>query len=299
MLFRSRPAQLKPVDPSSGWLVQRWRLNKPRTEQPAPFGEYKGDPQEAFWAFDRQMAYAIHDYQSDQPAKQPQLLSVTAGNVPTENGCGEPVDLPFQPEEDGVTFRLRTAFMDVVPGDANRNHNAARWAYAPAGSLIGHSSAIEPIRLHKIVGPVRHIDNDTFRLCYDRMNFVGGQRRWHIWVWASHPGDSVYKNAVQQAHIAIRPNNIGKAQCIAFDAIPDQKAGTERLRLRAVSDAGLKVYFYVLEGPAVVEDNQLVFTPLPPRTKYPVKITVVAWQHGLPEKVQTALPVSRLFLITN
>ena len=92
---------------------------------------------------------------------------------------------------------------------------------------------------------------------------------------------------------------MGKAQCIAFDAIPDQKAGTERLRLRAVSDAGLKVYFYVLEGPAVVEDNQLVFTPLPPRTKYPVKITVVAWQHGLPEKVQTALPVSRLFLITN
>lgn len=293
-----RSVQLISVDPTNGWLVQRWHLNKPRTEQPAPFKEYKGEHREAFWAFDKQMAYAIHDYQSDQPAKMPQLLSVTTGDIPKEKGCGEPVDLPFHPEDDGVTFRLRTAFMDVVPGNATHNHNAARWAYASAGSPIGHCSTSESIRLHKIVGPVRQIENDTFQLSYDRMNYVGGQRRWNIWVWANHPGDATYKNAVQQAHITLQTNTAGKSQSITFNAIPDQKAGAEPLRLRAVSDAGLKVYFYVLEGPAVVEGDCLKLTPIPPRTTYPIKVTVVAWQHGLPEKIKTAQPVARSFLIT-
>jgi hypothetical protein len=69
--------------------------------------------------------------------------------------------------------------------------------------------------------------------------------------------------------------------------------------LKAVSDAGMPVYYYVLEGPAEIKGNRLFFTNIPPRSRYPVKVTVVAWQYGrrLEPQVQTAGPVTRTFYI--
>ena len=61
------------------------------------------------------------------------------------------------------------------------------------------------------------------------------------------------------------------------------------------SDCGLPVYYYVKEGPAEIEGNKLVFTRIPPRSKFPLKVTVVAWQYGLAGEVQTAEPVERSF----
>lgn len=49
---------------------------------------------------------------------------------------------------------------------------------------------------------------------------------------------------------------------------------------------GLKVYYYVREGPTEVDGDVLKFTPIPPRAKFPVRGTVVAWQHGLPGKLK-------------
>jgi hypothetical protein len=44
----------------------------------------------------------------------------------------------------------------------------------------------------------------------------------------------------------------------------------------------------------------LKFTSLPPRTKFPVQVTVVAWQYGraVEPKLQSAAPVERTFFIT-
>ena len=128
-----QPPVLKPIDPTKGWLVQRWHLNQPRTVEPAPYAKYQGDPKEAFWAFDKQMALAIQNYMADQPGKLPQLLSVTSDDQPVAAGCGEPVTPQFIPDADGVTFHLKTSFMNVVPGDADHNQNPARWACLPAG----------------------------------------------------------------------------------------------------------------------------------------------------------------------
>ena len=57
------------------------------------------------------------------------------------------------------------------------------------------------------------------------------------------------------------------------------------------------VYYYVKEGPAEIEGNKLVFTRIPPRSKFPLKVTVVAWQYGLAGEVQTAESVERSFFI--
>jgi hypothetical protein len=60
------------------------------------------------------------------------------------------------------------------------------------------------------------------------------------------------------------------------------------------------VYYYVREGPAEVDGDVLKFTSLPPRTKFPVQVTVVAWQYGraVEPKLQSAAPVERTFFIT-
>ena len=71
----------------------------------------------------------------------------------------------------------------------------------------------------------------------------------------------------------------------------------EQNRRCAASDAGTKIYYYVLEGPAEVDGDVLKFTQIPPRAKFPVRVTVVAWQHGLPGKIKSATPVARAFLI--
>lgn len=289
-----QPLVLKPIDPAKGWLVERWHLNQPRQFKPAPVAKYQGDPTQAFWCFDKEMALATQNYMADQPGKLPQLLSVTDGQSPLENGCGEPVEPRFIPDADGVTFHLKTAFMDFVP----TNGNAVRWAYSAAGTKLGHASGGGPIQLHKIVGPAIQTGTNTFQFAMNRVNSTEDRRNFDIWVWASHPGDAKYKSMVQQAMIRVPQNTEGREQKISFTEISDVKAGAKPLQLNATSDAGTKMYYYVLEGPAEVDGATLKFTLIPPRARFPVKVSVVAWQHGLPGKVQTAVPVTREFFLT-
>lgn len=83
----------------------------------------------------------------------------------------------------------------------------------------------------------------------------------------------------------------------SFPGIGDVKAGTESVTLDATSDCGLPVYYYVKEGPAEIRGNKVIFTKIPPRSRYPLKVRVVAWQYGIAGKVQTAEPVERTFFI--
>jgi hypothetical protein len=77
------------------------------------------------------------------------------------------------------------------------------------------------------------------------------------------------------------------------------KAGTVSLPLVATTDAGLPVQFFVQAGPAIVSDGKLVFTAIPPRSAFPVEVTVVAWQwgRGTEPKVKTAELVSQTFRV--
>jgi hypothetical protein len=296
-----QPPVLKPVDPTKGWLVQRWHLNQLRTVKPAPFAKYTGDPKEEFWAFDKEMAWDTQNYFADRSGKLPQLLSLTTDDMPLAKGCGEPVDLPFLPLADGVTFRLQTAFMSLVPGDATHNQNAARWAYLPPGSPLGHATGDGPIELHKIVGPVIQTGTNTFRIAFSGVSSTRDGRNNDIWLWGSQAGDTKYKNIVQQAHMRIPDFNQGTPQRITFPEIPGQKAGTKSLKLGAVSDSGREVYYYVREGPAEIDGDELRFTSIPPRARFPVKVTVVAWQLGRngDPKLMTATPVEQTFEIHN
>jgi hypothetical protein len=61
----------------------------------------------------------------------------------------------------------------------------------------------------------------------------------------------------------------------------------------------MAVYYYVQQGPAEIKGDQLIFTGIPPKSKFPIQVTVVAWQYGrnIEPKVKTAEPVFQSFVI--
>jgi hypothetical protein len=290
---------LKSVDPRAGWLVERWHLNQPRTIKPAPFAKFAGGTNDAFWAFDKETAWAIQNYRADQIGKSPQLLGfVQDGKTIPQTDTHNQVSLKFQPDADGLTFHLATTFLNSVESGSK---NLSRWTGLPVGSPLGHATGGGPIKISCISGPVEKISDDSFRVQFDRVASTPDRRNSDIWLLAEHPGDAKFKSAVQQALLKI-PVQLkdGAAQHITFPEIADVKLGVTKIKLAASSDAGVPVYYYVREGPAEIAGDTLRLTKIPLRAKFPVKVTVVAWQYGrsIEPKLRSAEPVERTFSIS-
>jgi hypothetical protein len=278
------PPVLKPIDPTKGWLIERWHKDTPPSAPAAPYAEYGGDRTQALWCLDKEMADVTEQYYRRVRGKRPQLIAFVADR---KTYSGEPCSPPLVLESDGVTFHLHSEFLDKVIGNGE---NPSRWAGLPNGSPLGHAKSGRPIVLSPIVGPVVKLADDTFQIHLDRKFSTTDRRNNDIWILASHPGDDQYKSAVQQALFRLQPNKEGRPQKITFPNIPDQPIGTKTVSLNASSDAGLPVHYFVREGPAEVEGNTLTLLPIPPRAKFPVRVTVFAWQwgRGSDPKVQTA-----------
>jgi hypothetical protein len=295
----TRHSALIPIDPTKiGWLADKWRLGQPPTAPPAPAAQYIGDPKEAFWYFDQETAKAIENYGARQRGPKSQLVGLLQhGQFVPQTDTHLQLTPKFEPQADGVTFKLLAAFYETVPAGSPR---LPRWTGLPAGAPIGHAHGGGPISIDRICGPFEKVGPDTFALRLQK-GITGREERYELVLAATHPGDKQYKPAVQQAHIFVPGRNKeGADQHIAFPAIPDQKAEAKSLKLTAISDSNMPVYYYVREGPAEVERDTLTFTPIPSHATQPVKVTVVAWQYGrsIEPKIKTAVPVERTFHIT-
>ncbi|MDP4277537.1 MAG: hypothetical protein Q8914_07875, partial [Bacteroidota bacterium] len=290
---------LIPIDPQkNGWLAGKWRKDQPPLAEAAPVGRYKGDAREAFWYFDKETAMAVEAYGKAFRGLKPQLVGyVQNGKMVPQQNTHLQVSMRFMPENDGVTFRLKGAFYDTVPAGSPRSAN---WSGLPAGSPIGHSKNARSISIERICGPFRKLSDSTFILALNREVDLTAPKLTLTFA-VKHPGDCDYKAAVQQGEMLL-PSVLeeGAEQTITFAPVPDQKVGVKSLKLNATSDAGVPVFFYVLEGPARLDGNLLTFTAIPPRASYPVKVTVVAWQYGRSSepKLKTAVPVVRHFYLT-
>ncbi|MDU1631933.1 MAG: hypothetical protein E6834_04975 [Bacteroides ovatus] len=273
---------LKKLNPQNGWLAEPWHPNQKKGAKAAPYKQYKGDPHDAFWYFDKEMAEMTEDRYRQERGKKPQYLGfVQEGQLLTYNPESHvKVAARFLPEEDGLTFHLKAVYTDSLHTTISDEH-----------------SATHP-EITRICGPVQKVNDTTFTVCFYRMGMYNKRRTGDICLLASNDGDSRYKSTVQELSFRIPYRNTeGKRQHILFPGIEDVKKGVEEIILQATSDCGLPVSYYVKEGPAEIEGNKLIFTQIPPRSKFPLKVTVVAWQYGLAGKVQTAEPVERSFFI--
>lgn len=290
--------KLNPIDVTkTGWLVERYATGKNPSAPAAPVGQFKGAVTNAFWYFDGELAKAVEAFQQKHRGKPALLGYVQDGQiVPQKNGTHQQVTLKFLPQDDGVTFKLTGAFLDTVP-----EGRPARWANKKAGESIEPPQTTIPIEIQRICGPIQKLSNDTWRVAFDRASFLNDRRGNEAWLVAVWPGDGTFKRAVQQSQLPI-PRRIseGKPQTIDFPAIPNQKLGAKPLTLKATSSSGLPVGFFVREGPAEMDGDTLTFTAIPPRAKFPVKVTVGAYQFGratAEPKFQSAGPVFQEFSI--
>ena len=292
------PPKLIPINPGkTGWLADKWRYNEKPTASAAPFNKYTGDKSQAFWFFDKETVTASEKYQSAYRNMKADLLGyIQDGKVVPQRNTHQQVDLIFQPQKDGITFTLMPTFLDTVPGAHIRT---SEWTGLPVGSPVGHAKSGGPIVIDKVSGPFTKVGNNTFAIHMERGAFPNLQS-YQLWFAAKHPGDKIYKPAIQQARMNIPARNTeGIEQHILFPTISDQKQGTPSIKLSAISDAHVPVYYYVLEGPAEIKGTRLLFTKIPPKAKFPVKVTIVAWQYGssIEPKLKTAEPMERTFYI--
>jgi hypothetical protein len=270
------------IKPGQGWLMDRWHKDSLPQAAAAPYTDYEGDRRYASWVFDKQMADATEKFYAKARKKINQYIGFKQnGEIVRPDKSHANYNLKFIPLPDGISFNLSAFFADTSRIRVVNNH------------------AKTPLTIERICGPVKKINDTTFRISFCRMGFSNPKRSNDIWLLASNKGDDTYKSAVQQ--LAVRfplVNKEGEEQKIIFPKIENIKQ-VKSITLAATSPAGLRVYYYVKEGPAEIRGNKLEFTKIPLRSKYPVKVTVVAWQYGrsVGDKIRSAEPVEQSFYI--
>ncbi len=287
------PVPLTPIDPTkTGWLVERWHEDKAPTTEPAPVGQYKGDSSQAWWFFDEETAREVVKFEARYQGLKKQMVGYVQDGktLPLQNNHAS-VFLHLNADADGITFHTTGTFLDVSPAD----HAAMG---IPPATPLGHASG-GPVTVDVTMGPVEKIADDTFRLRLDR-GLGANLKRYGAWFQATQPGDAVYKPTVQQATLEFAARNgQGADQHISFPPIPDMKANAKPYELNAISDSGMPVSYFVESGPAIIDGGKLVLTPIPPKAKMPIVVTVTAWQYGrsAEPKVKTADSVTRTFSV--
>ncbi len=274
--------ELNKLDPRDGWLAERWRVDGRRRAKPAPFAQYKGCRHDAFWYFDEEMAIRTETRYNEQKGKKMQYLGFEQHGrlLPYNERSHVKISANFLPLSDGISFNFRPVFVDSLRQSYCQEH-------ADAQPMIS-----------RICGPVVKVNDTTFRVQFYRMGMHNPRRTPEICLLAEVPGDKRYKSAVQEFSMRIPYRQTkGVAQHITFPPIDDVSCDTKQVHLQATSDVGLPVSYYVKEGPVEIVDGKVIITPIPPRAKFPIKVTVVAWQYGIADSVQTADPVERAFFI--
>lgn len=274
-------ASLKKIHPQSGWLMDKWRKDSIPQFSAGSYEKYQGDRKIASWVFDKEMAKATEAFYAQSRGKKKQFIGFKQnGGILKPSKDHANYKLEFKPLEDGMSFYLKAFFADST-------------RMKPANDFA--KTALE---IDRICGPVKKVNDSTFQLSFYRMGFNNPKRSNDIWLLAHSKSDGQFKSAVQQLDMRFPLiNKEGTPQSIEFDVIKDVKSGIKKMKLEAHSTVGATVSYYVKEGPVFIDENELYFTEIPPRAKFPIKVTVVAWQYGIAGKLQSAVPVERSFYI--
>lgn len=266
--------RLKAVTPQKGWLKDRWYPDQRKPEFPAAsYNEYKGNKETAFWYFDEEMADVTEQYYAKARGKQNRTLGfyISGKKVNKNEKSAAQYSQVLDPLNDNLTFTVVPFFTDS----------------------LGQGK----VEVEIINGPVKKLDDSTFRIAFYHMGLNNKKRTSDIWLVGHSEGTDVFKSSVQQLNLKFTyPKTEGKPQHITFKTIGDIKRGTKAFELAAKSSSALPVKYYVKQGPAEIEEGVFKVTNIPPRSKFPVKVTIVAWQYGNAE-YQSAEAVEKTFYI--
>lgn len=274
---------LKPVQINSGFLAHMpisKDYDKPVVTYPNLKSEEIGLP----WFFDRKSAEEAQNFARINWKATTQIPAFMDSNENispfTFNGISKLV--PAEMGKDGITFSFKPVMLDKIPSNF----------------LIGAGDPLVKTNYNPTIewlcGQFKPIGENQFRISLDRMypnmtSYLGVRQK----------GDENIRTVFQPGGLTFPKNNTGITQNISFEKIEDVHVGAKSVQLVASSDSGLEVNFYVVAGPAIVEGNKLIFTKIPPKSKFPITVTVAAWQWGrsVEPKIKMAEIIKQNFLI--
>ncbi len=284
------PAALKEIDPRGGWLTGL-DLRAGEKGEAAPCDTYRGDRTRAAWHIDREMAEATVAYHAGAFGRKDQFI---AWKDPCWVDAGARfffTDLKWI--GDGQTFEVHPAYADAYPSAPKGA--GPRWP--GTGQPAGHSTA--SILVRPVSGPLVSTGPNTLRIRYDALAPATEASRATFLAYSE--GDAEYRYTEQ---VGMMPRNFrgltkGKDQAITFPPIGDLRTDSPPVELKASSDSGLPVEYYVAWGPARIEDGRLRIAGLPARAAFPVPVKIVACQfgRGVEPFVKTAAPVEQTIRI--
>ena len=283
------PVPCKRIDLASGWLTDL-TINAPG-HPPARFGDYQGDKARAAWHMDRELAEATLAYHNglgkkDQFIRWTDSHSVEAGARFFFN------EVTWV--DDGQTFEVHPTYAATYP-KTQKDGKGPRWSLA--SKPVGRSEA--PIKIRMVGGPIVAVGANRFRMRFDALASATGAGRSTFLAYSEGDAEYRYTEQVGMMPKSFAGLNTGKEQTITFAPIGDLKANAGPVLLKATSDSGLPVEYYVAHGPAIIENGKLRIVQVPARATFPIEVKVVAYQfgRGLEPRVKTALPVERLLRI--
>jgi len=282
---------LKKIDVSKGWVTGLPIPVSDNGRKPfAPIrydkatAEQKAEP----WFFTESEARRANEIASIDWNAEPQMPAVADEHGDVYPHCFRGLQ-QFSPIfwEDGIAFKLNPILLDKAP---------ASFTVEP-GTILRKTPG-KPF-VYWMQGCAAPLGDDTWQIHLSRSaKFPLGTA--DAWLAVYKSGEGNVRGVEQPFHIIFNPNKEGAAQQISFDPIPDIKIGSTRsITLAAKASSGFPVRYYVIQGPAVINGDKLSFTPIPPRAKLPLKVTVVAWQWGIKDKIQTAPSVAQSFNLIN
>ena len=178
MEHRLREGKLEKVNPSDGWLAERWHENQSVRATAAPYSEYRGDVHDAFWYFDREMAEKTEERYARDRNLLPQKVGI---------------------EYDGATVEYNKDFQSgmriVLPPDAKE---------------FKMKAVPEKAYMEAISGPVEKVSGkdkkgyETFRIVPYEAGSDNPKRSFVIWLCTVNPSDTTYKSAVQPIEVRLK-----------------------------------------------------------------------------------------------
>jgi hypothetical protein len=268
---------LKPVDLASGFLAN---LPVPGVTDLTIRPAADATDRSGAWFFTESLARAAQKIATTNWQAETQLVGLTAGT-----------NCEVRP------FSFNSVTEIVVTTDGPFSVTGAPLETIPEGFKgAGEKLATTPgkAEVSWICGPYAPDGKGGFRVALDRTWKAAAS-----YLIARQPGTDTVRPSYQPAAVKLQENKEGAPQKITFSPPEKLAANSPPVPLTAESDAGLPVSFCVLSGPAVIENNRLVLTTIPPRSRYPVEVMVGAWQWGRPTepKVQTAAMERRTILL--
>ena len=203
---------LRRLDPREGWLAERFHADMAGTDgtdkgklpaapanatrpQPAPYDLYKGDKHDAFWYFDKEMASLTEARYKETAGKWVQYVGFERNHqlIAYNNKIQGGMQISFEADDpDGVTIHLKAVYTDASHQALADNHGKGR------------------LHIEVISGPIRKIDDTTFRVYPYEAGWDNARRSFTCWVVAMADADSKYKGAVQPLRIDLPKDICGK-----------------------------------------------------------------------------------------